>query len=209
MVGVRGKGPYQVRVLAPGFAAATTTVPESSTELTVDLHLATGVGNRGGECYAHSGPSAVGGSRRGSLNGEQLKTMLPVAASDAVRFLPGAVVNDAGQRGGLTSLFVRGGESNYNKVIVDGVTVNEPGGTFDFGTLWLAQGDRMEFLRGAQSTLYGSDAITSVVQVWTRTGSTRVPELSFRRRTREILERERERFAGGSARTLRLQPLRR
>ena len=76
-------------------------------------------------------------------------------------------------------LFVRGGESNYNKVIVDGVTVNEPGGTFDFGTLSLAQGDRMEFVRGAQSTLYGSDAMTSVVQVWTRTGSTRVPELRF------------------------------
>ena len=50
---------------------------------------------------------------------------------------------------------MRGGESNYNKVIVDGVTVNEPGGTFDFGTLSLAQGDRMEFVRGAQSTLYG------------------------------------------------------
>ncbi len=103
--------------------------------------------------------------------------MQPVAADDVMRFLPGAVVNTAGQRGGLSSLFVRGGESNYNKVIVDGVTVNEPGGTFDFGTLSLEQGDRMEFVRGAQSTLYGSDAMTSVVQVWTRAGSTRVPEL--------------------------------
>ena len=114
-----------------------------------------------------------------SLSGAQLTTMQPVAANDAMRFLPGAVVNTAGQHGGLASLFVRGGESNYNKVIVDGVTVNEPGGTFDFGTLSLAQGDRMEFVRGAQSTLYGSDAMTSVVQVWTRAGSTRVPELRF------------------------------
>ncbi len=108
-----------------------------------------------------------------TLSGAQLTTMQPIAANDAVRFLPGAVVNTAGQRGGLSSLFVRGGESNYNKVIVDGVTVNEPGGTFDFGTVSLAQGDRMEFVRGAQSTLYGSDAMTSVVQVWTRAGSTR------------------------------------
>jgi outer membrane cobalamin receptor len=105
--------------------------------------------------------------------------MQPIAASDVVRFLPGAIVNDAGQRGGLTSLFVRGGESRYNKVIVDGVTINEPGGTFDFGTLPLDQTDRLEFVRGAQSTLYGSDAMTSVVQSWTRTGSTRVPELTF------------------------------
>jgi outer membrane receptor protein involved in Fe transport len=89
------------------------------------------------------------------------------------------VVNTAGQRGGLSSLFVRGGESNYNKVIVDGVTINEPGGTFDFGTLPLTEANRMEFLRGTQSTLYGSDAMTSVVQVWTRAGSTRVPELRF------------------------------
>ena len=103
--------------------------------------------------------------------------MQPIAADDAVRFLPGAVVNTAGQRGGLSSLFVRGGESNYNKVIVDGVTVNEPGGTFDFGTFSLAQADRLEFVRGAQSTLYGSDAMTSVIQVWTRTGSTPIPEL--------------------------------
>jgi outer membrane cobalamin receptor len=74
---------------------------------------------------------------------------------------------------------VRGGESRYNKVIVDGVTINEPGGTFDFGTLPLDQADRMEFVRGAQSTLYGSDAMTSLVQVWTREGNTRVPELSL------------------------------
>src|SRR5208283_3696915 len=97
----------------------------------------------------------------------------------AVRFLPGAVVNTAGQRGGLSSLFVRGGESNYYKVIVDGVTINEPGGTFDFGTLPLTEANRMEFLRGTQSTLYGSDAMTSVVQVFTRTGSTPTPDLRF------------------------------
>ena len=60
--------------------------------------------------------------------------MQPVAANDAMRFLPGAVVNTAGQHGGLSSLFVRGGESRYNKVIVDGVAINDPGGTFDFGT---------------------------------------------------------------------------
>jgi len=119
------------------------------------------------------------GSNISTLESGQLETMQPTAADDAVRFLPGAVVNTAGQRGGLSSLFVRGGESNYNKVIVDGVTINEPGGTFDFGTLPLTEANRMEFLRGTQSTLYGSDAMTSVVQVFTRTGSSRTPELRF------------------------------
>src|SRR5580698_5072395 len=114
-----------------------------------------------------------------SLSGGQIQVMNPVSADDAIRFLPGAVVNTAGQQGGLSSLFVRGGDSTYNKVIVDGVTVNEPGGTFDFGTLPMTEADHMEFVRGAQSTLYGSDAMTSVVQVWTRTGTTATPELRF------------------------------
>ena len=109
----------------------------------------------------------------------QLETMQPVAASDAVRFLPGAVVNTAGQRGGIASLFVRGGDSRYNKVIIDDVPVNEPGGTFDFGVVPLDEADRMEFVRGAESTLYGSDAMTSVVQVFTTTGTSITPELRF------------------------------
>src|SRR5580698_5058126 len=123
--------------------------------------------------------SEVAGADVATLSGAQLEVMNPSAANDAVRFLPGAVINTAGQRGGLSSLFVRGGDSTYNKVIVDGVVINEPGGTFDFGTLPLTEGSRMEFVRGAQSTLYGSDAMTSVVQVWTRTGSTPVPEFRF------------------------------
>jgi outer membrane cobalamin receptor len=96
-----------------------------------------------------------------------------------MRFLPGAVIDTQGRRGGLASLFVRGGDSRYNKVIVDAVPVDEPGGTFDFGVVPLAETDRLEFVRGAQSTLYGSDAMTSVVQTWTRSGSTTVPELRF------------------------------
>jgi outer membrane cobalamin receptor len=74
-------------------------------------------------------------------------------------------------------LFVRGGDSRYNKVIIDGVSVNDPGGTFDFGVIPLQQTERLEFVRGAQSTLYGSDAMTSVVQTWTGTGNTLIPEL--------------------------------
>ena len=57
--------------------------------------------------------------------------------------------------------------------------MNEPGGTFDFGTVPLAEADRIEFQRGSQSTLYGSDAMTSVVQVFTRNGTTALPELRF------------------------------
>jgi vitamin B12 transporter len=170
-------GAVEIKVLAPGFAEETIANPER--EVTIRLHLATASETVVVSATRTPVPGEAAGADVSTLTGAQLTTMQPVAANDVVRFLPGAVVNTAGQTGGLASLFVRGGESNYNKVIVDGVTINEPGGTFDFGTLPLAQADRIEFVRGAQSTLYGSDAMTSVVQVWTQTGSTPIPELSL------------------------------
>jgi vitamin B12 transporter len=175
-IAVPDSGSFQVRVLAPGFAAESLEL-SNKREVTVKLRLAPAAETVVVSATRTPVTGEAAGADVNTLTAEQLTTMNPPAAGDAVRFLPGAVVNAAGQRGSLTSLFVRGGESRYNKVIVDGVTVNEPGGTFDFGTLPLNEAGRMEFVRGAQSTLYGSDAITSVVQVWTRTGNTPVPEL--------------------------------
>jgi vitamin B12 transporter len=171
--------PYQVRVLAPGFAAKTADVSPSDELVTVELALAAAAETVVVTATRSPVLTQAAGADVETLSGGQIQVMNPVSADAAIRFLPGAVVNTAGQQGGLSSLFVRGGDSTYNKVIVDGVTVNEPGGTFDFGTLPMTEADHMEFVRGAQSTLYGSDAMTSVVQVWTRTGSTRAPELRF------------------------------
>src|SRR5439155_1335161 len=70
----------------------------------------------------------------------------------------------------LTSLFLRGGQSKYVKVLVDGVPVNEPGGAFDFAHLTTDNVERIEVLRGPASVLYGSDAVTGVVQIVTRRG---------------------------------------
>jgi vitamin B12 transporter len=174
-----GQGSYRVRVLAPGFAPESAPVPSAREEITVQLHLAPAAESVVVTATRTPVPSDTSGAQVASLSAQQLKAMQPVTTAEALRFLPGAVVSTSGQRGGVASLFVRGGDSTYNKVIVDGVTINLPGGTFDFGTLPLAQADRVEFLRGAQSTLYGSDAMTSVVQIWTRSGSTPTPELRF------------------------------
>jgi vitamin B12 transporter len=174
-----GQGSYRVRVLAPGFAPESAPVPSAREEITVQLHLASAAETVVVTATRTPVPSDTSGAQVASLSAQQLKAMQPVTTAEALRFLPGAVVSTSGQRGGVASLFVRGGDSTYNKVIMDGVTINLPGGTFDFGTLPLAQADRVEFLRGAQSTLYGSDAMTSVVQIWTRSGSTPTPELRF------------------------------
>lgn len=170
---------YRLRVLAQGFAPQEQVVNGSQELLSIQLRLPTPA-----ETVVVTGtrmPIAEdeAGAKVAALDRNQLALMRPVAAADALRFLPGAVVEDQGQRGGLSSLFVRGGDSRYNKVIIDGVSVNDPGGTFDFGVVPLQQAERVEFVRGAQSTLYGSDAMTSVVQVWTQSGRTRTPEIRF------------------------------
>jgi outer membrane cobalamin receptor len=76
-------------------------------------------------------------------------------------------------------MFSRGGESDYNLVLIDGVRVNQSGGIFDFSRINAAEIDRVEVVRGAQSALWGSDAMGSVVQIFTRhAGASDAPELS-------------------------------
>ncbi len=173
-------GAYRVEVLAPGFAPQKVAVraPQQSS---AEVQLTVAGPEQTVVVTATRTPVPIeeSGTSVALLDQPALENMQPVAANDALRFLPGAVVATAGQRGGLASLFVRGGESRYNKVIVDGVPVNEPGGTFDFGVVPLTQVERVEFLRGPASVLYGSDAMTSVVQMWSATGHTRVPEFRF------------------------------
>ncbi|HMF98130.1 MAG TPA: TonB-dependent receptor [Vicinamibacterales bacterium] len=97
---------------------------------------------------------------------------VPLVA-DLLRTSPGAMVIRTGAPGGVTSLFVRGGESSYNKVLLDGIPLNEPGGPFNFSALTTEGLERLEVVRGAQSALFGSDAMSSVVQLITRRGEGR------------------------------------
>ena len=84
---------------------------------------------------------------------------------------PGAMLVRNGGPGALTSLFVRGGESDYNKVLLDGVPLNEPGGTFYLSNLTTENLERVEIVRGAYSSLFGSDAMASVIQLFTKRGN--------------------------------------
>jgi vitamin B12 transporter len=93
-----------------------------------------------------------------------------VTVADALLRVPGLTVVRTGAPGAATSVFVRGGESDYVKVLVDGVPVNEPGGFYDFAHLTLDNVERIEVVRGPASVLYGSDAVSGVVQVFTRAG---------------------------------------
>jgi vitamin B12 transporter len=102
------------------------------------------------------------------LDGASLRAQGITHLADALRLAPGIAVVQSGSYGAQTALFTRGGQSNYTKVLVDGVPLNDPGGTLDIGTLTLDNVERVEIVRGPTSVLYGSDAVTGVVQLFTR-----------------------------------------
>lgn len=93
--------------------------------------------------------------------------------------IPGLQMGQTGERGGETSLFIRGGNADANKVLIDGVPVNDIGGFVDFGTLLLPAIDHIEVFRGPNSVLYGSDALAGVVSLQTEHGTTLLPQLSY------------------------------
>jgi len=98
---------------------------------------------------------------------------------EVLRLVPGAQLTQTGRHGGLGDLFVRGGNSDANKVIIDGIPANDLGGAVDFGVLAATGIDQIEVLRGPNSALYGSDALAGVVSMNTPRGITPLPEVTY------------------------------
>lgn len=90
---------------------------------------------------------------------------------DALRQLPSLWVESQGGPGGLTSIVMRGAESNHTLVLVDGVQLNDPtntrGGSVDLNQINIQSIKRIEIIRGAQSSIYGSDALAGVIHIIT------------------------------------------
>ncbi|HVZ78657.1 MAG TPA: TonB-dependent receptor [Gemmatimonadaceae bacterium] len=104
------------------------------------------------------------------ITGEQLRALGITTVADALAATPSVAIAQSGSMGGITSLFMRGGESKYVKVLVDGVPVNDPGGAIDLGSFTTDNIERIEVVRGPASVLYGADAVSGVVQIFTRDG---------------------------------------
>jgi iron complex outermembrane receptor protein/vitamin B12 transporter len=97
----------------------------------------------------------------------------------SLRLMPGTFVAQTGQMGAQTSLFIRGGNSNANMVLLDGVDVGDMGNRFDFGPLSTTAIETAEIYRGPNSSLYGADAETGVVSLTTPHGTTSFPSILF------------------------------
>ncbi len=102
-----------------------------------------------------------------------------VDLSDALLFAPGIAIGRTGPEGGTASVFLNGGNSNFTKVLVDGAPINPPGGAVDFSSVTLDNIDKVEIVRGAESAIYGTDAVSGAIQLFTHRGETRVPEFSI------------------------------
>ncbi|HET8965938.1 MAG TPA: TonB-dependent receptor [Candidatus Acidoferrum sp.] len=108
---------------------------------------------------------------------EDINARLFVTLPDALLTSPGAAIGRTGPSGGSASVFLNGGNSAYTKVLVDGTPINEPGNAVDFANFTLDNIDKVEVVRGAESAIYGSDAVSGVIQVFTHRGTTRIPEV--------------------------------
>ena len=105
------------------------------------------------------------------LRGDDLRTQGITRVADALRLVPGTTLVSSGSLGSQTSLFMRGGNSSYVRVLVDGVPLNDAGGFIDLANFTTDNIDRIEVVRGPASVLYGSEAVTGVIQLFTKRGA--------------------------------------
>jgi vitamin B12 transporter len=156
-------------------------IPSAARNLQVALLLMSTAASLVAQDTARIAPVVVSATRT-----EMTRSALPVAVSvitaaelqlrgiatvaEALRDLTSAYVAQSGSQGAQTSLFLRGGESKYVKVLVDGVPANDPGGAYDFASLTTDNVERIEVVRGPVSVIHGADAVTGVVHVITKTG---------------------------------------
>lgn len=106
------------------------------------------------------------------LTAEAIEIRQPASVTELLRQFAGVNVIQQGARGGVTSLLLRGGEPNFTVVMIDGVRVNDPtntrGGSYDFSYLDVNNVERVELVRGPMSAIYGSDALSGVLNILTR-----------------------------------------
>jgi vitamin B12 transporter len=176
-------GRYVLRAYAQGFEPRKSEPVFAGAGDRVNVEIPLAVGPLQQELTVTAGATELPTSRSGApvtvLDSGTLDALAKPDVLEALRLVPGANTVQIGGRGGITSLFIRGGAANFAKVLIDGVPANEIGGNFDFSELATTGIDRVEVLRQANSVLYGSDALSGVVNITTRRGRTLVPEASY------------------------------
>ncbi len=110
---------------------------------------------------------------------QEIEQRQAVSLPDLLSTQTGISLARTGTIGGFATIFVDGGNSSFTKVLIDGTPVNLPGGDFIFSNLTLDNVDKVEIVHGAESAIYGSDAMSGVIQIVSHQGSTRIPEVNL------------------------------
>jgi outer membrane cobalamin receptor len=161
-------GTYEIVATATGFSVLTSDFDLSRNEKrTMDVRLKLSAVQETVVVSASPGGALTSqtGSSLSVVSAEEIEDRGAQAALDVMRGLPGVEINQSGGRGTVTSAFVRGGNSNYNLVLVDGIPMNDFGGGFDLSPLPAEGVQQIEVIRGPESAIYGSNAVSSTINI--------------------------------------------
>ena len=160
-------GQYDLRVVLDGFTADPLTIQAgaSSPEVTVRLRVSALTESVVVSAAQTDLPLSQSASSITVISGSDIAARQLRVAGDALAFVPGLSVARNGSPGTTTSVFTRGGESDFTMVLLDGVRVNFFGGGADLSQIPLVDVERVEVVRGPQSAVFGSDAIGGVIQI--------------------------------------------
>lgn len=174
-------GRYSVRVVAASFETATTSVQFFTGLSKSQLPVTLAVGPLSQEVTVTATgtpiPVAQVGASVTVVPSEDYRYMLEI--QDPLRLVPGVQITQTGQMGGTSGLSIRGGATDANKVLIDGVPANAIGGGVEFANLSTVGVQSIEVLREPNSALYGSDALAGVVSLTSARATTPLPLITY------------------------------
>ncbi len=110
------------------------------------------------------------------IDSNDIKQRNKISLIDLLNEVPGLSITQSGGSGKLSYVSLRGGNSNHTLVLIDGIEINtpsDPSNAYDFANILTDDIERIEILRGPQSILYGSDAVTGVINILTKKGNSK------------------------------------
>jgi vitamin B12 transporter len=177
------QGRYQLDVNAPGFEPRMTDPMFVGKGGATNVDVRVQIGPLLQQVVVTAAATELAESQVGSsvtvLDSSTLEALGKPDVLEALRLVPGAHVVQTGARGGPTWTYIRGGEVNFTKLLIDGVPANDIGGAVDFAEFATTGVDRIEILRESNSVMFGSDALAGVISLTTRRGRSRIPEASY------------------------------
>lgn len=178
---IAASGRYSVRASAPSFQPGITPIMYISATSVAELNVTLGTPTLTQQVTVTATgaptPEAQTGASVTVLHAEDFRYATEV--QDPLRLVPGMQLTQTGQIGGTTGLNIRGGATDANKVLIDGIPANAIGGAVEFANLANTGIQSIEVLREPNSALYGSDALAGVVSLTTPHGSTVLPLITY------------------------------